>query len=312
MKNIKAYLIIALVAGISLDITAQQSTRHSNYLFNKLIINPAAAGSNEYTEIMAGYRKDWAGFEGSPRNTILSIDGPVLQRRIGLGLQVVNERLGAYESTGAAGTVAARVRLARESFLSFGVSGGAYFNSMRGSELRFRDQNEIAIPTTDEQVQVFDMRAGIYYKDRRNFGGVSVYNILEPSLNYTGNPRDKASILSRHYYALVGRIFKVDKDFDIIPSILYKASERSRNEQVDFNVRAMYMNRFGLGLSYSSNSDIVFLAEFFPTNYLRMGYAFDYATSDLMQNSSGSHEIMVAYRIIPNKKLTENPRYLFN
>ncbi|TXC82025.1 PorP/SprF family type IX secretion system membrane protein [Luteibaculum oceani] len=313
MKKYLAYSILAvLILGGYSESKAQQSLRHSNYLFNKLILNPGAAGSNDYIEIMAGYRKDWAGFEGSPRSSFLSVDGSVLQKRIGLGLQVINEKLGAYESTGAVGTAAARVRLASESYLSFGISGGYFVNSLRGTELKFEDDNEIAIPTQDEQVRVFDMRAGVYYKDKRNFGGVSVFNVLEPVLNYTGNQRNVVSELSRHYYFLAGRIFRVNSDVDLIPSVMYKYSEKSQNEQVDFNLRAMYQNRIGLGLSYSSNSDVILLAEFFPTEFLRFGYAFNYATSDLRTNSSGSHEIMVAYRIIQNKRLTENPRYLYN
>ncbi len=311
MKNTIMALFAVLLMGAADTAFGQQSIRHSNYLFNKLILNPGAAGSNDYKEIMAGYRKDWVGFDGAPETMFLSIDGAILQRRIGLGLQVINEQLGAYRSTGVVGTVAGRVRLGYDNFLSVGISGGYFNNVMDGSQLTFADQREMAIPTSNSQVNIFDMRVGVYYKDKKNFGGISVFNILEPELNYTGDQRDVVSQMSRAYYLMAGRQFWVTEVIDLIPSVLYKTTEAG-NDQFDVNLRAMYDDFIGLGVSARSNGSIIALAEFFPVEYLRFGYAYDFTTNDLSIGSSGSHEIMVAYRIIQNKELTENPRYLFN
>lgn len=312
MKKLITYNILcALLVGAAVEVSAQQATRHSNYLFNKLIINPAAAGSNDYIELMAGYRKNWVGFQGLPRTFFFSADGSALQKRVGLGIQVVNEEMGAFESTGITGSVASRIRVARENYLSFGFSAGYFANTMNGTMLGIRENDDIAIPATNEQIGIFDFRAGIYYKDPRNFGGVSVFNVLEPVLNYTGNQRQNAGVAARHYYAFAGRIFRLNSDLDLIPSLLYKFTEEG-NDQLDINLRAMYQNRLGLGLSVRGDEAVSVLAEFFPTEFLRMGYAYDFTFNELSRNNSGSHEIMVAYRIIQNKRLTENPRYLFN
>ena len=304
-------LVVALTGFIATNTVAQQSTRHSNYLFNKLIVNPAAAGSNDYIEIMAGYRKDWVGFSGSPRTAFFSIDGSALQKRIGLGLQVVNEELGAYTSTGIVGTVASRVRIARENYLSFGLSGGYFSNSLNGNMLDVRENDDLAIPESNQHLGIFDLRAGVFYKDPKNFAGFSVFNVLEPVLNYSGNERAVAGTADRHYYFFAGRQFRANADIDVIPSFLYKFTEEG-NGQLDLNAKAMYQDRIGLGLSYRHETSVSVIAEFFPTEFLRFGYAYDFFTNDIRRSSSGSHEIMVAYRIIQNKRFTENPRYLFN
>lgn len=311
MKNYKSNIFLSLGIFLSVGIMAQQTPRFSNYLFNKVIINPAAAGSNEYQEIMGSYRKQWVGFDGAPSTSFLSYDGSILQRRLGVGVQLVNDRVGALSSNGVMISAAPRVRLAREKFLSLGLSVGYFNNRLNGSELTFKDQNERAIPAADENVSVFDVKAGLYYKDDKYFGGISVFNFIEPKINYTSNSQASDGVLERHYYFMAGRLFRLNQNFDIVPSALYKLSENGQ-DQLDLNVRALYNNYIGAGISVRGKESISLMFELFPTPNFRFGYAYDISTNALAGQHSGSHEIMAAYRIIPNKNLTENPRFLFN
>lgn len=312
MKKIKYILPLLALALVALPTVtkSQQTLRFSNYMFNKLILNPGAAGSNEYMEIMGSYRKQWVGFNGSPSTSFLSYDGAILQRRMGVGIQLIHDEAGALNSNGAVATAATRVRVSQEGFISFGISLGMFSNTLKGSDLTYKDQTETAIPAVNEQVNVFDFKGGLYYKDRKNFAGISVFNLFEPKMKFSSSPQAMGSTLERHYYFLAGRIFSLNPTWDIIPSLLYKTSE-SGNQQLDINARAMYKNFIGFGASYRNKESIAIMAEFLPTPFLRFGYAFDYSTNGLQDHQSGSHEVMVAYRFIPNKKLTENPRYLF-
>lgn len=310
MKNYKLYTFIAacLIGSVALG---QQTPRFSNYLFNKVIINPGAAGSNDYMEVMGSYRKQWVGFDGAPATSFLSFDGSVLQRRLGVGVQVINDRIGALNSNGAVLTAAPRVRLARESFLSFGVSVGLFNNRLDGNELTYKDQSETAIPGANESVSVLDMKLGIYYKDKKYFGGISVFNILEPIVRYSGNSQALGSTLERHYYFMGGRIFRLNDVWDILPSAQYTLTE-SGQDQLDLNLRAMYNNFIGAGVSFRGKESVSLMFEVLPSPIFRFGYAYDISTNSLRKEHSGSHEIMVAYRFIQNKNLTENPRFLFN
>lgn len=301
-------LLLSSLAGFS-----QQTVRFSNYLFNKMIINPAAAGSNDYIEIMGSYKKQWVGFNGSPQTSFLSVDGSTLDRRLGLGLQVVNDKTGALNQTGVVGNLATRVRLADNKWLSIGFSTGWFRNTLNGNQLTYQDPNEIAIPSSTRSIDLLDFKAGIFYKDDKNFGGVSAFNIFKPRLNYTGVSRGNEGVLNRHYYLFAGRVIPINTDFAVIPSVLVKIAKEGRNQnQADINAKFSYRGKAALGLSYRNKESVGVFAEYIHNSVIRVAYSFDYNTNRLQNYQNGSHEIMVAYRIIQNNQLTENPRYFYN
>ncbi len=309
----KLYILTLVVCSSGSTLFAQQTVRFSNYLFNKMIINPAAAGSNDYIEILGSYKKQWVGFNGSPQTSFLSIDGSTFDKRIGLGLQVVNDKTGALDQTGIIGNVASRIQLDEDKWLSLGFSTGWFRNTLNGSQLTYPDPNEIAIPNSSSSINLVDFKLGMYYKDNRNFGGVSVFNVFKPKLNYTGYSRINEGVLSRHLYLFAGRVFPINPNFAVIPSVLYKvAGNVSRKNQADLNAKLSYKGIVALGLSYRNNESAGLFLEYIHKNVLRFGYAFDFTTTTLSNYQSGSHEIMLAYRIIQNKQLIENPRYFYN
>ncbi len=278
-----------------------------------MIINPAAAGSNDYIEIMGSYKKQWVGFNGSPQTSFLSVDGSTMDKRLGLGLQVVNDQTGALNQTGVVGNIATRVRVAESKWLSVGLSTGWFRNTLNGNQLTFQDPNEIAIPQSTKSVDLVDFKAGIYYKDDRNFGGVSVFNIFKPRLNYTGISRGNEGVLDRHFYIFAGRVIPVSADFAVIPSVLVKAARTGNNQnQADLNAKLSYRGQAALGVSYRNKESVGVFAEYVHRSVLRFAYSFDYTTNRLRNYQNGSHEIMVAYRIIQNSQLTDNPRYFYN
>lgn len=303
-----AGLLLTSVAGY-----AQQTVRFSNYLFNKMIINPAAAGSNDYIEAMGSYKKQWVGFNGSPQTSFLSVDGSTLDKRLGLGLQVVNDKTGALNQTGVVANLATRVRVADTKWLSLGFSTGWFRNTLNGNELTYQDPNEIAIPTSTKSIDLLDFKAGIFYKDDKNFAGVSAFNIFKPRLNYTGVSRGNEGVLNRHYYIFAGRVFSLSPDFAVIPSVLVKVAQAGNNQnQADLNAKFSYRGQAALGMSYRNKESVGVFAEYVYNGILRFGYSFDYNTNRLQKYQNGSHEIMVAYRIIQNNQLTDNPRYFYN
>ena len=109
----KKYIIIisVLVSLFTNKLQAQQEAMYSQYMFNTLAINPAYAGSRNVTSATALYRNQWVGIQGAPETLTLSIDAPINSKKVGLGLQVFNDRIGVTSTTGAFGSYAYRLRL---------------------------------------------------------------------------------------------------------------------------------------------------------------------------------------------------------
>src|SRR5687767_5613264 len=103
--------------------TAQQDPAYSMFMYNGLAINPAVAGSAETFSATALYRKQWAGIEGAPQTQTLNVDAPVWSNKIGLGISIINDRIGVVENLNINAQYAYRIQFS-EGTLSLGLQGG--------------------------------------------------------------------------------------------------------------------------------------------------------------------------------------------
>jgi type IX secretion system PorP/SprF family membrane protein len=104
MNLYKRRFAIIVFIGISLLLQvkthAQTEPMYSQYMFNMLNVNPAYAGSRGTTTASALFRKQWLEMPGSPQTTVISIDQASREGRIGLGLQLLDYKLGIERTTG--------------------------------------------------------------------------------------------------------------------------------------------------------------------------------------------------------------------
>lgn len=65
--------ILIVIAIASLHSKAQQMPQFSMYIWNNYLINPAIGGADNSVDVKLGYRNQWAGIDGAPRTTYLTI-----------------------------------------------------------------------------------------------------------------------------------------------------------------------------------------------------------------------------------------------
>ena len=112
MRKLLLTTIALLSAGI-IKMYGQQEPQFTHYMFDKLVYNPAAAGSiPDYVNITGLYHDQWASFhdpEGAsaPITQSAEIDGPIHLKAltekgmyIGLGFSFLNDREGFISTTG--------------------------------------------------------------------------------------------------------------------------------------------------------------------------------------------------------------------
>ena len=88
-------IIIALIVSVVLNIGyGQQERQYSQFMYNKLAINPAFAGALPSTSFGLLYRNQWMGFEGSPVTQSLSANIPFLDQRVGVGANLIHSTIG--------------------------------------------------------------------------------------------------------------------------------------------------------------------------------------------------------------------------
>ena len=127
--NYKIYIISIVTwglffgAGIVNKLQAQQDSQYTQYMYNTTSINPAYAGNREVLSINSLYRTQWVGLEGGPKTLSFSINTPIGDSPMGIGLSVVQDQIGPANETFAAVDFSYSIKTSNYTTLCFGLKG---------------------------------------------------------------------------------------------------------------------------------------------------------------------------------------------
>ena len=314
-------LLLALGAGSS-QVQAQQDKMFSQYLFNMMAINPAYAGSRDVLSMTALYRAQWIGIEGAPQTATFTADMPVNGERVGLGLQLSNDKIGIINQTGAYLSYAFRIKLGERSTLALGLQGGAMSYRANYTEAVLSPGNGgAADPAFAQNVSKIlpNFGTGIYVSNDRGYIGISVPYLIKSKLSdFEPANGDNRSTLRRHAYTTAGFVIGLSPTIKIKPSFLAKYAEGAPLG-IDGNVNIWFNDRIAIGTSFrknqfyswtnDSNDAVVGLVELQVSDQLRFGYAYDRTLNNLKSYGPSSHEFMLRYEFGFGKSKILTPRY---
>lgn len=307
----KKFLTVLFLSLSACSVFGQQSPRVSNLLFNRLALNPAVAGIEDFTSIKASYRSQWVGLEGAPTTSQMAVSGPLNLAQMGWGLMFTNDQITAFTDNSLVGFYSYHFRLKDDRSLSFGIGGGIKQSGFQLDKINQRDQGDIVFPTSNSNIWLPDSRLGFYYQTLTGNFGVSIDNLYKGTINFSGIARPIEGEQVRHLRASYGKLFYLRDDLSFSPNLLVRINEKF-NYQVDFTTIFTYNNVFDYGFTYRHKESVVFLLNYAISPQLSLGYSFDFTTSQLYYHNNGSHEITLSYRLFPNKGIMLNPRYFFN
>lgn len=303
-------IAVMLLLGTTSGVRAQQNPMYSQYMFNTMAINPAYAGSRNVVSATALHRNQWSGMEGAPKTTTLTIDAPFRDKRVGLGLQLINDQLGISKTTGAVLSYAYRIRMNKGS-LAFGVQGSGvqYRADYTGVDLGNGGAYD---PAFSENVNkmLFNFGTGVYYNSDKFYIGLSAQDLLNTRITDYQAPDDGTggSFKNLHLFFAAGYVFAVDETFKLKPSVLVKGVKGAPVE-ADLNAMLWINDVIAVGAQYRTSADVAGILEFQATPQIRIGYSYDYSVTRLRNFNSGSHEIMLRYEFGFERGKILSPRY---
>lgn len=318
LKKSAIVLLLALVAG-SGRVHAQQDKMFSQYMFNMMALNPAYAGSRDVLSMTAMYRNQWTGLEGAPQTATFTADMPLNRERVGVGLQLYNDRIGVYNETGAFASYAFRIKLGSRSTLALGLQGGVTNLSAMLTEVKLVPAGVSADPAFAQNINKMlpNFGTGIYISNDRSYLSISVPRLLKNKLSDYDSGVNRA-VVRRHAYAAAGFVVGLSPALKLKPSMLVKYAEGSPLG-FDGNVNLWINDRVALGVSlrknqfYSftsyTNDAVVGMLELQLSDQFRLGYAYDRTVSRLGQVAPSSHELMLRYEFGFGKNKILTPRY---
>lgn len=322
-KNFPLIVLVVLISSVAFG---QQLPQYSQYMQNMYVLNPAASSLYKDVDINLGFRQQWAGFDGAPRTyyasgtvnlgkkpgesySLYSI--PISHRSLlkttdskryakhVVGGMIANDEYGAFTKSSVMASYAYHHPIGDSYYIAVGTSMGWYglnFNS--GSVLLENPTDNVYndFIANGTRSNLFDINLGAYLYGERLFAGYSIYQLGQNEINL-GNERTPNDLsdakLKIHQFATVGYRFTINENLDLTPSVMLKAMNPAP-VSMDFNLKATIYQRFWAGVSYRNQAAVSILAGLEIVDWLGLGYAYDYVTSDINDFSSGSHEIVLS------------------
>lgn len=306
--TMKKYITILMILVASSAAWAQQEIMISQYMFNGLVLNPGYAGSHPYWSGSILHRSQWLKFEGAPTTQTFALDGPILNRRAGIGLTFSNDQIGVIKQQDVALNLAGKVSTGRGR-LALGLRLGGAFYSATLSDLIVFDQNDPTYTNNIKSKFIPKVGAGLYYYERNWFVGVSMPVLYAADDAILPEVTLNEKYFKTHTYFNAGYVFEPSSVLAVKPSVLVKYQGEAPIE-VDINCNVMFFQKFWLGAGYRTGDAVIAMAEWNMTDQLRLGYAYDWTLTDIGDYSNGSHEVMLGYDFGKDVKIkVRSPRY---
>ena len=301
----RGFTLLAAAAYLSLtNVNGQQQAMYTQYMFNGLALNPAYAGSHNALSLTGLGRIQWVGIEGAPNTQTFSAHTPIADRSA-VGLFVMHDNIGVTNQYGFYGSYAYRIPVGI-GYLSMGLQAGFNNYTINLSQVNTKraDQN-FAMNNGGQLLPNFG--TGLFYSAERFYVGASVPHIRNNDLLTSGTDLSRARQF-RHYFLTAGYVFDVGPSLKLKPNFLVKAVQGAPVEY-DINANLLVKEVLWLGASYRTDDALSFLVEMLLTSQLRLGYAYDYTTTELQEFNTGSHELMLNFQFSFDKSKILSPRY---
>lgn len=297
------YLLLALL--LTTAASAQQNPQYSQYIFNSMSINPAYTGSKNVLNINAFHRSQWTGVDGAPTTQALAVDGVMANERLGLGLNITRDQLGAHSTTSAYANIAVKLQVSENAIFSLGLAPGLVQHMVDGS--KFGIEGDPTIPTGKETTIKPDVKIGAYFHTPRFYAGFSGTDLLQFKDMEQVEPE-------RHYFFTAGYVVDVNHFVKLKPSVLVKEDFHAPTS-MDLNAFILLADRLWLGSSYRTSMNVfsdaemgdvekrtavAFIGELQVMKQLRLGYSYDKMLNGYSNQST--HEVSVGYYFFRKKE----------
>jgi type IX secretion system PorP/SprF family membrane protein len=296
-----------------LKATAQQDPHFTQYMTNMSSVNPAYATSTaSILNLGSLYRYQWSGIEGAPKALTLFAHTPI-NSKIETGFSLISDDIGdgAKKETNFFADFAYILQLDEKQKMSFGVKAGFTTISTNFNGFRLNSGDVTTDKAFAENVNetVPNIGVGAYYFNNNYYLGLSVPNLLSGDHIKSSTNSNSFGSQEIHSYFTGGYVFDINESFKLKPAFM-AIFVKGAPVSVDLTANVLYNEKFELGAAYRFNDAVSILMNVNVTPSLKIGYSYDYTTSNLSQFNSGSHEIVLLYNLdLLGKGYDKSPRF---
>ena len=302
MKHLNIYHKIAALLSLtflSLQSFAQQDPQFTQYMYNMSVINPAYATAEEGILNLGGlYRTQWVGLEGAPSTGTFFAHTP-LDDKIEMGISFTNDNIGdIVNENNIFADFAYVLPVGIETKISFGLKAGVrmFDTNFNGLQLQSGSTNT-DVAFNENTNKVFpNLGIGAFFFTENYYLGVSAPNMLSTKHLENENGIKATGVENVHYFFTGGYVFDLNSNLKLKPAFMARAV-KGAPLALDITANVLINEKLEAGLGYRLDDAISALINFRVTPDLRIGYAYDYTTTNLGDYNSGSHEIFILFYV---------------
>ena len=296
--NTTATIVLLLVFYFTFfTCSSQQLPYYTQFKPNNIMLNPGVTGTKRIVDVRTDYRKQWTGFDDAPTTISIAANGRIMKGSMGVGAAYYNDKTGPSKRSDMSLLYSYHGRF-DDVELSAGIAWHLLTYSVDGKKLHMHIPMDNAIDLTSSQKKkANDVSAGLFFYNDRFHLGLSLLNLLEPSINYypEKDTIHKTNIhMVPHFYGSVGYNWSGNPDY-IWENSLQVLYAQANPMTIDYNLRIHYKQKFFGGASIRIRDAI---ALHFGVTFMEdfhVGYSYDIVTSPLSAFQAGSHEVLLAW-----------------
>jgi type IX secretion system PorP/SprF family membrane protein len=293
----KLYIFWCFVAA-SWGLSAQQEVMHTQFMFNRLLYNPASAGTFESGELTALVRNQWIGIEDAPNVQFISYSQPILNNRVGIGGNISRAQFGITRIITFDIAYAYRIAF-RRGYLCVGLQPSirSFYQDWASDKVRPLQALDGAIPTTSGSRIIANVGTGIFYDaPHKWFAGIALPRLIQNNIDVADGVGETSREL-RHLNVIGGYKYRVSRDLQLQPQILLKFVANAPLD-IDLNCNALLRSKYLGGLTYRTGGDergtgesLDVILGLQATEKLFVALSYDIGLSRLASYSKGSIEL---------------------
>ena len=287
----RVYLGLIFLFITFYNVQAQQEPMFTQYMFDPISLNAAYTGTTNMLNVNTLTRLQWVGMDGAPKTFSLSAHMPIEGRKIGLGVTLLTDKVGPVNNTFFTVNYAYRLRVNDRLTLSMGLKGGITSYKVGLTDLSIIDEEDPQFQNNEKKISP-NLGFGFYLYEEKYFVGFSIPKLIQTTVDDEYASDDNQ--LKRHYYLVGGYNWKINGDWELMPSLLTKIVAGSPISN-DITVQGLYMDIVGGGLMYRIGDALGLFVYGKVYKELNVGYGYEYSLNGLSGYNSGTHEIRLTY-----------------
>jgi len=304
LKGLKRFIVGSVCLFLFISGTHGQNNRQNvqvepiltQYMFNMQPINPAYAGMWEKIGFSTLVRKQWAGINRSPLTQVVSFHSPTNNEKVGLGLNVTNDRYGLENKLNIFGDYAYEIAITPRTRLRMGLKFGFinYKNPLTQYQLYDNQYDEAFAEDVDLKFMPnFGVSSFLY--DEYYYIGLSLPKMIRNDYKANINNFNLESEIQT-VYLTGGYVFRlIQYNYLIIKPTMMVVYTRNLPVQYDVGINFMLREKLWLGVMNRSGNAVSFVSQWIMDNNLRLGFAMDITYNEIFPYQYGTYEVTLGF-----------------